>query len=221
MNLNDLVIRSCLLVILIFTASCASTHYKPYTEPDYVVASWYGSDFHGRPTSSGEIFDMHALTCAHRWYPFGTQLKVTNISNNKAVNCVVNDRGPFVEGRDIDLSYAAAKEIDLIGEGTRMVKVEYMGRDASYRKEVKNLSNSGPFTVQLGSFKEITNASRLKKALEFKYNRVYITEAEIDGNKFYRVRIGKFHGTDEVYRLATSLADEGYSVFVTRYDEKV
>ncbi|MEW6676132.1 MAG: septal ring lytic transglycosylase RlpA family protein [Nitrospirota bacterium] len=71
------------------------------------MASWYGPDFHGRPTSSGELFNMYALTCAHREHPFGTRLKVTNISNNKTVSCVINDRGPFVSGRDLDLSYAA------------------------------------------------------------------------------------------------------------------
>ncbi|MFZ6016669.1 MAG: septal ring lytic transglycosylase RlpA family protein [Nitrospirota bacterium] len=71
------------------------------------MASWYVPDFHGRPTSSGELFNMYAFTCAHREHPFGTRLKVTSISNNKTVSCVINDRGPFVSGRDLDLSYAA------------------------------------------------------------------------------------------------------------------
>lgn len=206
------------LSVLLFT-SCAS--HEKYPESGYTVASWYGSEFHGRPTSSGEIFNMYALTCAHREYPFGTKLKVTNVLNNETVNCLVNDRGPFVTGRDIDLSYAAAKKIGLIGTGTSNVRIEYLGRDTSYIKEVKYVSNTGLFTVQVGSFKELSNASRLKTALELKYNRVYITDVDIDGTKFYRVRIGKFRMREEVYQLAKTLADEGYSVFITKYDEKI
>lgn len=206
------------LSVLLFT-SCAS--HEKYPESGYAVASWYGSEFHGRPTSSGEIFNMYALTCAHREYPFGTKLKVTNVLNNKTVNCLVNDRGPFVAGRDIDLSYAAAKEIGLTGTGTSNVRIEYLGRDTSYIKEVKYVSNTGPFTIQVGSFKELSNASRLKTALELKYNTVYITDVDIAGTKFYRVRIGKLRMREEVYQLAKTLADEGYSVFIARYDEKI
>lgn len=206
------------LSVLLFT-SCA--FHERYPESGYAVASWYGSEFHGRPTSSGEIFNMYEITCAHKEYPFGTKLKVTNISNNKSVNCLVNDRGPFVEGRDIDLSYAAAKEIDLIGTGTGTVRIQHMGRDTSYIKQVRYLSDAGPFTIQVGSFREVTNAVRLKTALELKYGNVYIVEAKIRGNAYYRVRIGKFLIKGEITRLARTLADEGYSVLITRYDEKI
>jgi len=210
-----------LFIFPVLITSCTSAFYETYPESGYAIASWYGPDFHGRPTSSGEIFDMNAMTCAHRDYPFGTRLKVTNVSNNKAVNCLVNDRGPFVAGRDLDLSYAAAKKIGLIGQGTCKVSIEYIGRDTSYIKEVRYISNTGPFTIQVGSFKELSNATRLRTALELKYSKVYIAEAEIKGNKFYRVRIGKFNTKDEVYHLSKTLADEGYSVFITSYDEKI
>jgi rare lipoprotein A len=133
----------------------------------------------------------------------------------------VNDRGPFVEGRDLDLSYAAAKEIDLIGTGICEVRIEYIGRDTSYIKEVRYFSSTGPFTIQIGSFREFSNAIRLKTGLELKYSSVYITEAEIDGNKFYRVRIGRFQITDEVHDLAKTLADEGYGVFITSCDDNI
>lgn len=208
------------LLLTVFLASCAPARYETYPEPGYAIASWYGPDFHGRPTSSGELFNMYALTCAHREHPFGTRLKVTNISNNRAVNCLVNDRGPFVSGRDLDLSYAAAREIGLIGPGTGKVRIEYLGRDTQYIREVRYSSDRGPFTIQVGSFKELSNATRLKTALELKYSKVYITETEIDGIRYYRVRIGKFNIKDDAFRLAKNLADEGYSVLITHYDER-
>lgn len=207
---------------LVLLASCAPVRYESYPKATHAVASWYGPDFHGRPTSSGELFDMYALTCAHKDYPFGTRLKVTNVSNNKTVDCIVNDRGPFVSERDLDLSYAAAKEIDLIGPGTGKVRIEYAGRDTQYMREVKYIQGSrGPFTIQVGSFKELPNASRLKMALELKYSKVYITEAEIDGSRYYRVRIGKFPAKEEASRYAKTLAHEGYSILITSYEEKI
>lgn len=211
----------CFFACVLYLTSCAPARYETFPERGYAIASWYGPDFHGMPTSSGEIFDMYARTCAHRGYPFGTKLKVINVSNNKEVNCLVNDRGPFIAGRDLDLSYAAAKEIGLIGQGIGKVRIEYMGRDTSYIRGVRYLSNTGPFTIQVGSFKELSNATRLKTALELKYSRVYITEGEVDGNRFYRVRIGKFNMKDDVYQLAKILADEGYTVLITSYDEKI
>ncbi len=183
-----------------------------------VIASWYGSEFHGRPTSSGEIFNMYAFTCAHKEYPFGTKLKVTNVSNNKTVDCLVNDRGPFVSGRDLDLVLCRSEEIGLLGRGTSKVRIEYIGRDSSYVREVRYLSNTGPFTIQVGSFREVANALRLKTALELKYRNVYVAE-EI-GNIYYRVRTGKFQIKADACRLAKTLADEGYSIFIAGYDAK-
>lgn len=227
MNLKNLTTshRSCfilsLLITFIFISSCATARHEPYPKATYAVASWYGSDFHGRPTASGELYDMYGLTCAHREYAFGTQLKVTNILNDRSVNCLVNDRGPFVEGRDIDLSYAAAREIGLTGPGTGRVRIEYMGRDITYQREVGDFAQKGPFTVQVGSFRDISNATRLKMALELKYSQVYITKADIDGSSYYRVRIGKFNVKNDAFRFAKTLADEGYNIFITTYDEKV
>ena len=90
------------------------------------IASYYANDFHGKQTSNGEIFDMNALTAAHRTFPFGTKVRVTNLENNKIVVVRVNDRGPFKEGRMMDLSMAAAKEIDLIRTGTARVRLEVL-----------------------------------------------------------------------------------------------
>jgi len=90
----------------------------------YMVCSYYGLKFHGKQTSNGEIFDMYKFTCAHKYLPFNTVLRVTNEDNGCSVVVRVNDRGPFIEGRDLDLSYAAALQINLIGEGVKILKVE-------------------------------------------------------------------------------------------------
>ena len=192
-------------------------------EAKYIVASWYGPDFHGKLTSSGEPYNMHANTCAHKEYPFGTKLKVTNITNNKNVECTVNDRGPFIPGRDLDLSYSCAKELELIGPGTGKVRIEPLGRDMRYIKYIKYspLGGSGPFTIQIGSYKDLSNATRMKTSLELKYSKVYITEAEISGSKYYRVRVGKFNSKDDAYTLAKTLADEGYNTLIAPYEERI
>ncbi|MDI6743866.1 MAG: septal ring lytic transglycosylase RlpA family protein [Thermodesulfovibrionales bacterium] len=226
-------------VALSFLTSCAAPRYRYYedypkyeTQPKerpalletkYIVASWYGPDFHGKLTSSGEPYNMHANTCAHKEYPFGTKLKVTNILNSKSVECAVNDRGPFIPGRDLDLSYACAKEIELIGPGTGKVRTEYLGRDMRYIKYIKYspTGGNGPFTIQIGSYKDLSNATRMKASLEFKYATVYITEAEISGGKYYRVRVGKFNSKDDAFTLAKTLADEGYNTLVAPYGERI
>lgn len=89
-----------------------------------MVASWYGSQYHGRQTASGEVFDMYRLTAAHRELPFGTRLRVTHVANQRHVVVVVNDRGPFIRGRDLDLSYGAARELAMVEEGVARVRIE-------------------------------------------------------------------------------------------------
>jgi len=215
-------VTGCLLLIAALAfASCTSSRLETYQEPRAAVASWYGSEFHGRPTASGERFDMYGLTCAHRELPFGTVLQVTNVSNNKTVRCVVNDRGPFVSGRDIDLSYAAAREIGLISPGTGNVRIGYLGRDLGYVKEVRYISSSGPYTIQIGSFRELDNALHLKSGLDLKYKGVYIVEAFIHNATYYRIRVGKFQKREEAFSLARTLAEEGYSPLIMHYDEHV
>lgn len=102
----------------LFGASAASV--------EHGIASYYGADFHGRKTASGEIFDQWELTCAHRDLPFGTRLRVTNLKNKRSVVVRVNDRGPWVAGRMIDLSYAAAKKLGMIKDGVTKVKIEIL-----------------------------------------------------------------------------------------------
>jgi rare lipoprotein A len=124
-----------LFFVFLSLSSCASIDTENYSVPydgsEYAVASWYGRELHGRRTSSGQPFNMHAFTCAHRTYPFGTKLKITNLANGTTVYCVVNDRGPTSKNRDIDLSYAAAKKIGLTGTGSARVRIEYFVTDHS------------------------------------------------------------------------------------------
>jgi rare lipoprotein A len=166
---------------------------------------------------------MYSLTCAHRAYPFGTKLRVTNTANNKTVECIVNDRGPFVAGRDLDLSYAAAREIGVIGPGTGKVFIEVNGRDSSYIRKVRvqAAGRSGPFAIQVGSFSESINAVRLKKALNLKYGSVYIQEAEIKGATYYRVRVGNYDALPAAVSDAEELGQEGYPALVVKADMKI
>ncbi len=107
---------------LLFSACCLLGSNAGYVE--YGLASYYAEEFHGRKTASGEIYNMWDFSCAHKKLPFGTELKVTNLENNKSILVRVNDRGPFVKGRIIDLSYAAAKKIGMLGQGVIKVKLE-------------------------------------------------------------------------------------------------
>lgn len=204
----------CLLTFL----SCASRSHKTVKPPkkDYITSSWYGSKFHGRQTSSGEIYNMYAMTCAHKTFPFGTRLRVTYLKNNRSVVVTVNDRGPFIAGRDLDLSYGAAKEIGLTKEGIGRVRIEYLGRNMRYVKRITPThSETGPFTIQVGSFSEKANAERLKKGLRSKNKKVSISTANVNGRTYYRVRIGSFTKRKKAFSFAKNLADEGYNVMIT------
>jgi rare lipoprotein A len=206
------------VLALFVMSSCATPGLDESKKEGYAVASWYGPGFHGRPTASGETFDMYDLTCAHRSLPFGTRLEVTNPENGRSTQVVVNDRGPFVRGRDLDLSYAAAREIGLVGSGTGRVMVKYLGRDTGYVKYIKEETVRGPFTIQVGSFREPSNASRLKRGLEFNHDGVYIMKARINGEVYHRVRVGRFSSRDRALSRARVLADEGYDILIAGYE---
>jgi rare lipoprotein A len=126
---SGVLIKLFILPCILFLSTCASTTYVDYIPKqrgNYVVASWYGKKFNGKLTASGKRFDMYAMTCAHKTLKFGTKLRVTNPDTNKSVIVIVNDRGPFIRGRDLDLSYAAAKKIGIVKKGVGRVKVEHL-----------------------------------------------------------------------------------------------
>jgi len=175
-------------------------------EVQYGVASWYGPDFHGKPTSSGEIYDMYQLTCAHNSFPLGSVVMVTNLDNGRSVELKVNDRGPFVKERIIDVSFAAAQMLDMWGKGTALVKVEGFG---------PLIDPIQTFTLQVGSFVDETKAYKMADQLKQDFDSVYVATVETSTEKYYRVRIGKFETRDPALVVAEQLSRMGYQVLVT------
>ncbi len=157
------------------------------------IASWYGHPYHGRRTANGEVYDMESPTAAHKTLPFDTWVKVTNLDNRRSTTVRINDRGPFVTGRIIDLSRRAAREVDMLRSGTAPVRLEVVrapGRSAPAR-----------FTVQVGSFRHRGNAERLRQRLRRDFDPVFIEE----NGPFYRVRVGRLYSRSEAERLAARL----------------
>jgi rare lipoprotein A len=199
-------------------APSASKRYKPapapatpgYTEEGN--ASWYGVPFHGRRASNGEIYDMYKLTAAHRTLPFETMVRVTNLNNGKSTVVRITDRGPFVDNRIIDLSLAAAREVDSVGPGVVPVRVEVLSPGID--------PTSGFFTVQVGAFRDRTNAERLHDRLSVSYSPIFIQQYDSPDGAFYRVRVGRISGEDAARQFGEQLRDrEGFTPFVTRLDE--
>ena len=175
-------------------------------------ASWYGHPYHGRTAANGEIYDMEKLTAAHRTLPFDSWVHVVNIGNQKAVDVRITDRGPFVDGRIIDLSHAAARQIELIGPGVTDVRLEILSMPATAR-------SSGVFAVQVGAFRDKNNAERECARLSAKYGATKLVFRE--GNpSVWRVLVGSektADGADELRRRI--LKDSGEKIaFVIRLD---
>jgi rare lipoprotein A len=192
----------------------ASEH-QPPVAGQYVeegVASWYGVPFNGRRTSNGEVYDMHTMTAAHRTLPFNTVVRVTNLSNGKQTQVRINDRGPFVANRIIDLSMAASEAINMIGTGTAQVRLEIVSATESL--------TTGAFAVQIGAFLQPENADKLKTQLEQTHSPVSVVKFDSPKGMFYRVRVGRAPTEAEAQDLATKLHNEqGYTTFVVRLDD--
>lgn len=165
------------------------------------IASWYGKDFHGKKTSNGEIYNMHDMTAAHKTFPMNTMVKVTNLKNNKSLVVRVNDRGPFVGTRIIDLSYNAATRLDLVGHGTGPVGLEVIGfagviAPSGGEKQSVEVSD---FLVQIGAFRNKDGAQRFAKSNDNVNNRYssIVKEGILDKEPIYRVSLKGFATIDE------------------------
>jgi rare lipoprotein A len=171
------------------------------------VASWYGIDEHGSPTATGERFSKNALTAAHKTLPMGTVVRVINLENGRDVIVKINDRGPFIENRMIDLSYSAAKSIGLIRNGTAKVKVEVIsapGRSSNFFDP--------KYTVQVASFSDKNNALMLKDELANRFDEeVRVETFYIEGKYYHRVRIGHYDQRVKAEDLSLKLRDYGFT----------
>ncbi len=162
------------------------------------IASWYGKPFHGRKTSCGDTYNMYGISAAHKTLPMGTHVVVRNLENGRSIRLAINDRGPFVAGRIIDLSYGAAKRLDMVGRGTARVEVVAIGTSTS-RSETKAMaatpanSDQGRFTIQVGAFGDQKNARKLAEALRKTYKDAQVLPPHPPGGArpLYRVVVGE------------------------------
>lgn len=191
--------------------SCARTRYFPRGNVQSGIASWYGSDFHGKRTSNKEIYNMYDMTAAHKTLPFGTRCMVTNLNNGRSAVVRINDRGPFVGDRIIDLSYAAACLIDMVGPGTAPVRVDLM-KDQPLRDLKLPV-----YSVQVGSFIYEDHARDLESRLRKKFKNVYIAEYETPSQVYYRVRI-KAKNLEISQKIAQRLCEDGFKVLILEED---
>jgi rare lipoprotein A len=213
-----------LCLALIGTAACAHRGAPPVrTEPappqappmqsveknwtEKGIASWYGEPYHGRRTASGEVYDMHAFTAAHRSLPFGTVVEVRRRDSGAEVTVRINDRGPFIAGRIIDLSYAAAKRVGLDVDGIAEVTIRVVGRKdpppraaAPPQAEVEETC----FWVQVGAFGEVGNARRAQEALADADERAVVLEGL---DELFRVRLGPFTEVAAAERARNRVTD--------------
>ena len=167
-------------------------------------ASWYGTQHQGRRTASGEVFDMNRLTAAHRTLPFGTRLLVTNRDTSRSTEVRVNDRGPFVDGRILDVSYAAARQLGAVGTGIFPVRLRVIALPG-------NRTDAPGFTVQVGSFTSRARAEALRDSVGAD---AVIAESTVAGETVYRVRIGSFADHAQAATTARSLAARGFQPLI-------
>ena len=182
------------------------------------LASWYGTKFHGKRTSSGEPYDMYAMTAAHKTLPLPTYVEVTNLNNGRKVIVKVNDRGPFHDNRLIDLSYSAATKLGIIKKGTGLVSVRAVTSghviDTKTTETVENTKVSGPvgLYLQVGAFSTSSSADQLKAKLQQQIGDAILIAplARPEGN-LYRVRVGPLASIEYGDSLASRLLDLGFN----------
>jgi rare lipoprotein A len=175
------------------------------------IASWYGVPYHGRRAADGEVYNMYKMVAAHRTLPFNSVVRVTDLKNGKQVVVRIIDRGPFVNNRIIDLSFAAARALDMVGPGIAPVRLQLVSGSNP---------EAGDFTVQVGAFAVRSNALRLQQRLEPRYGSVFVQQYDSPKGLLYRVRVGAVQGEAAAQRLARQLHREDHfpQTFVVRLD---
>jgi len=209
--------RSCALIFVSVNIVACSARQSPAPQPSKVpllrsqavgVASWYGPGFHGHRTSSGEIYDQNELTAASVLFPLQTRLLVTNLRNGRVVEVTVNDHGPYVKGRQLDLSKKAARVLGMLGPGTAHVRMEVLHAPAG-----------GPplgqrYFVQVGSFADVGNARRMRRKFADSYSDVHVIRASAGDSYYYRVRMGAFMSRRAAEQRAIVISGSGVPVVI-------
>ena len=205
---------ACALAGMLLVAGCGRRSAARLPAPARIgssetgIASWYGVPYHGRPSASGEIFDMEKLTAAHRELPFQTWVEVTNLSNGKRVNVRITDRGPFARGRILDLSRAAARQLDMLRTGTAQVRLKVIPApvneppvNALDNPPLKSQTTAGDYAVQAGAFSDPSRAEAFRQSLRYSDTRVLPPR---EGSTLWHVVVG--HAL--TLPAATALAEE-------------
>ncbi len=209
--------RYTLLALLFLAAACVGPQTVQVQPPPAVSvgyeetgeASWYGPPYHGRPTASGEVYDMDQLTAAHPFLPLGTWVTVENLEDGRIVDVRINDRGPFAGGRILDLSRAAARVLGAVGPGVIPVRLRVIGLPGAAPMALR-----GTFAVQAGSFAAQDRAIALRDEIRRTWPGARVTPAGMGGRTLHRVRIGGFAARADAQHVARQLAAAGYTVIV-------
>jgi rare lipoprotein A len=205
---------------LILAGGCAR-HYRaapgreapPRRASEEGIASWYGPGFHGQRTTSGQVYDQTALTAAHRTLPLGTRVSVTNLRNGRVVEVLINDRGPFVGDRVIDVSYAAALMLDMIGPGTAPVRIDLLSGSSATMPTAR-------YEVQVGSFADEARAEELSLLLRSRFEDVHVTTFHQGTQRFRRVRLGPYAQRAHAVRAAEHVMRLGFPALIVEEERQ-
>ncbi len=192
---------------MLLAAGCATAPRARPGAAERGIASWYGPGFHGRRTANGEVYDMHAMTAAHKTLPFDTVVEVRNRDNGRRVRVRINDRGPFVRGRIIDLSYAAARDLGIVGPGTAKVELTVVRSMAGGRARAP----AAGWVVQAGAFTRRSRAERQARRLR----RIGPVRVQSEGG-LHKVLLGPWPEREAAERAARRARDRGVEAFVRR-----
>jgi rare lipoprotein A len=223
------------IVAALGAAGCALFRASPPPVVDGVqvgVASWYGPGFHGNRTANGEIYDQYEITAAHPSLPLGTRAMVTNLENGRSVEVRINDRGPFVGGRAIDLSYGAARAIRMVGPGTARVRVEVLGSESAPRLLPPALPlpvppalppaspsplpelPTGSYTIEVASLSDAGKALHLRQVLARRFPDAFVSPLRGASRSYYRVRIGPYPVRTAALARAEVVTRLGYPAII-------
>ncbi|MRR34093.1 septal ring lytic transglycosylase RlpA family protein [bacterium] len=174
------------------------------------LASWYGAEEHGGPTSNGEVFDMYKPTAAHKTLPLGCFIRVTNKANGKSTVVRVNDRGPFIPGRIVDLSYRAAQDLDFVGHGVTPVMVEVMPAGSENVGRSTAPEGGAVYTLQVAAYSDRETARLVAEKLGRELSFSAVREVETERGHFYRVHAGRFRSRSDAEAARSTMARNGF-----------